>query len=252
MCVPCRPSSLAPSSPLAGPAPSSAARGASRSLWIALGLLAAGCGGGGGGGGAPAPGLPGGGAPGPTAGGLIGNYRGTATTRIQVLSPFGGIVSDTTFQHEVVARIGQPASVLDPTLGVAEVEPNPVNLTLEPTGATNAEGQLSLRSGLAATITETEAEILLTYWDLDVEGSDLSGVLAETKPQGTATATNLIQSLDPTLLLAGIPFVTSLAMRDGVTRLDATVQGDTLELDLTGNSTYGVHPFASRMTLTRF
>ena len=170
-------------------------------------------------------------------------YQGTATTTIAVLHPLSGaVIEQQTFTKAIQVIVGLPA----------RGESNRINLVIVPTPSEptvfNEEGQFSLYS--AVEFIGRGQSFLAQYWDLNLTGSTLTGVLTNTHV-AEALALNLINSVDLNLLFAGLRSVTSLPMERQVTMLNGTLTERQAQLQLEGHTTDLAHAFVSTISAVR-
>lgn len=168
------------------------------------------------------------------------HYRGMLTIALRYLDACGADLGEAVHQVPVDVFVG-------PEVG----DGNPLVLRVsQPSVAANlAEGSLLLQTtGVAAT---TQGPLVLHYWDLQFDGVNLAGQLVQDHVE-EAAAGNLLTSsthLVPCRPSLGA-FPTMDALAEGSV-LAGTVTGDQVRVQVHGNVTTGLRPFAADIVADR-
>jgi hypothetical protein len=204
-------------------------------------------------------GLPGGNNPpsndnGGQQGAQSATYTGTLTTTIRYLTVCGTNNGDETTQLAVQVVVTPPLrpTPLSPGLPAAVgQEQNPLHLNVgETTVNGNLErGSISLASALR--FGGTSPGLILQYWNLQWDGRNITGRLAEDHRE-QAAAINLLST--PTELVpcqAQFGYIPNmLAIAEGAT-LEGTLTNDAINIRVRGVSVDGTRPFVSDIAANR-
>jgi hypothetical protein len=157
-------------------------------------------------------------------------YNGNSSMTIQYYdyNPYSGqdvFIEEKTYTYNSQVFIKPPLSSSDIT------ESNPFSMHIYPnriSGMDN-EGYLDFSSALIFTV--NAGYVLLQYWNITLNGNQLSGTLTDTH-SAEATALNMIWAWDD---IAGIRMTMPFAMANGTT-LTGTISKKSISLIITGQS----------------
>jgi hypothetical protein len=202
------------------------------------------------GGGSTAPPSAGGGQPAPS---IAGDFSGTLTTTVRYRSVCSGqVIADQT--SRIPSRITiSPALAPNPADLPADVpERNPFNLILGQTtvAGTTAAGSLSAVSAARFRFSSVRS-LILQYWNLAFDGTNLSGTLVQDHREEGA-AFNLLaawRELAPCQPQLG-SYVDQLAVAEGAT-LTGTVTPQQVQLRISGRTIDTFHEFVADIAATR-
>lgn len=176
---------------------------------------------------------------------LAGRYAGTLVTTVEYRDAFGRVIGRETYRIDnATVTIAPPRSYRGQT------EQNPVSFILE--SNPNAPGALSVYSSFGGTYTDPRThrsvDALFTSWRLSVNGTRITGEMFDNL---TAMASNVSQLMAGHQLYPGAPWTLwPFPLRNG-TQFTARLTGNTLTVDLQGNTASGTRPFTAQLVATR-
>lgn len=181
-------------------------------------------------------------------------YTGTLTTTVRYLTVCGTFLGDDTTQLavQVIAQPPLQPTPLSPDLPAAVGrEQNPIHLNV---GQTTVNGNLergSISLASALRFGGTSPGLILQYWNLQYDGQNLTGTLAQDHRE-EAAAINLLSS--PTELVpcqSQFGFIPNmLAIAEGAT-IEGTLTGNAAQLRIRGVTVDGTRPFVADIAANR-